>query len=299
MPALFTLPKQIPLSSAGLLLPGAKLYFYQTTTSTPQNTYQDVLLTTPHANPVVADASGVFAPIYLDPALPNYRAKLTNSADVQVYQVDDIPSNQNAAQTFLLESTAPSLVFDETDATANNKKWRIRASGEQLLIELLNDAESVATAIATFTRSGTSSPSVDFAVDSLLVDGDAVPNSESTQFTATLTGMTGSTTGLVAAQRVGNLCCVNTVAAVGAITGTSNTTAMTMTGLPAAYRPKAATGQRRAFCTMTDNGSTVGGIATIATDGTITFGIGINGTTAFTNSGTKGIPVNFTLIYGI
>lgn len=299
MPALFTLPKQIPLSSAGVLLPGAKLTFSQTGTSTLQNTYQDVLLATPHANPVVADASGVFAPIYLDPALPNYRVKLTTSADVQVYQVDDVPSNQNAAQTFTLSSTAPELIFNETDASANNKKWRLRATAETFVIELLNDAESVATAIATFTRSGTSSPSVDFAVDSLLLAGDPVANSQSETFTATLTGMTGATSGLVAASRVGNICSINCVAVVGAITGTSNTTDMTMTGLPASYRPKAAAGQRMAFCTVIDNGVTVGGFAIINTSGSIAFGIGINGSTAFTNSGTKGLPSNFTMVYCI
>jgi hypothetical protein len=299
MPALFTLPKQIPLSSAGLLLPGAKLTFTQTGGTTPQNTYQDSALATPHANPVVADSAGVFAPIYLDPTLPNYRVRLTTSADVLVYQVDDVPSNQNEAQTFTLSSTAPELIFNETDASANNKKWRLRATSETFVIELLNDAESVATAIATFARSGTSSPSVDFAVDSLLIDGDIVANSETSNFTATLTGMTAATSGLVSANRVGQLCSINTVAAVGAISGTSNTTALTMTGLPAAFRPKAATGQRRAFCTVLDNGAAVGGIATIGTDGTVTFGIGIDGTTAFTNSGSKGLPSNFTLVYCI
>jgi len=71
-------------------LPGAKLTFTISGTTTPQNTYQDVDLTTPHANPVVADASGYFAPIYLDPSLPNYRMKLTTSADVLIVQYDDI-----------------------------------------------------------------------------------------------------------------------------------------------------------------------------------------------------------------
>jgi hypothetical protein len=292
MPALFTLPKQIPLSSAGLLLPGAKLTFSQTGTSTPQNTYQDVLLTTPHANPVVADSAGVFAPIYLDPSLPNYRAKLTTSADVLVYQVDDVPSNQNEAQTFKLTSTAPQLVFNETDASANNKKWRIRAQGEQLLIELLNDAESVATAIATVTRSGTSSPVFNFGSGFLTVAGLTVPTFQFDFFTATFTGMTGATSGSVLATRYGPGLCFLTASA--AINGTSNTTAMTFTGVPSAYRP---VGNTTAFGLMVDNGVTKGGLCTVSSAGVVSFGIGVDGTTLFTNSGTKGIPAKWMIVY--
>jgi hypothetical protein len=299
MPALFTLPKQIPLSSAGLLLPGAKLTFSQTGTATLQNTYQDVLLATPHANPVVADASGVFAPIYLDPSLPNYRVKLTTAADVQVYQVDDVPSNQNTAQSFKLVDVAPELIFEQTGASANNKKWAIRVASEAMTIDLLNDAESVRTTVVTLTRSGTTSLGANFTSDQLLLDGDPVSSEESTSFTATLTGMTSDTSGLMTASRVGQICKINAVAVVGSITGTSNTTAMTLTGVPSDYRPKAAAGNRVVFCTMIDNGVTVGGQASISTAGVITFGIGINGSTAFTNSGTKGLPSTFSLVYPI
>ena len=64
---LFVLPKQVPID-AGVVLPGSKLTFTQTGTTTPQNTYTDVDLTTPHSNPVVADSDGVFAAIYFDPS---------------------------------------------------------------------------------------------------------------------------------------------------------------------------------------------------------------------------------------
>lgn len=156
MPQLLTLPMMVPLSSAGLLLPGAKLYAYQTGTSTPQNLFQDVLLATPHAIPVVADGSGVFPKIYTDPSLPAYRLTLTDSAGVTLpgYPVDDIPSNQNAAQTLRLKSAAPEIIFEETDATAGNRKSRIRVNAEVILWELLNDAENTATEIMRIPRSG-------------------------------------------------------------------------------------------------------------------------------------------------
>lgn len=299
MPALFTLPKQIPLSSAGILLPGAKLTFSATGTATLQNTYQDVLLATPHANPVVADASGVFAPIYLDASLPNYRVKLTTSADVLVYQVDGVPSNQNTAQTFRLVSTAPELIFEETGVSANNSKWSVKVNAETMTIDLLNDAESVRTTIVTFTRSGTTSLGANFTSDQLLLAGSPVTSEDTSTFTATLTGMTGATSGLLSASRVGQLCKINTVAVAGAITGTSNTTALAFTGLPASFRPKAATGGRQAFCTVIDNGVAVGAIAAIGTSGTVSFGLGINGSTLFTNSGTKGLGASFSLVYPI
>lgn len=156
MPALFTFPQVVGLSATNQLLPGAKLYFRQSGSSTPQNVYQDIGLTVPHANPVVADGAGVFDPIYLDPSLPSYRVILADSADVTQpgYPIDNYPSNQNTGQTFRLKSAAPELIFEETDASAGNQKWRVRVNAEQMRIALLNDAESVATDIAIIDRSG-------------------------------------------------------------------------------------------------------------------------------------------------
>src|SRR5690348_16623478 len=94
-----------PKFSSGLA--GSKLYFYVTGTTTPQATYTDEALLVPSSNPVVADASGVFAPIYLDPSLPSYRVKFTTSADVLIYQTDDVPSSQNKTTSLQLESADP------------------------------------------------------------------------------------------------------------------------------------------------------------------------------------------------
>lgn len=84
---LFNLPKATQIDSSVRVTPGARAYFYATTTTTPQNTYTDAARTTPSSNPVVADANGVFAPIYLDPTLL-YRLDLKTSADVLIYTVD-------------------------------------------------------------------------------------------------------------------------------------------------------------------------------------------------------------------
>lgn len=165
MPQLFALPQVVPVSSLGAILPGSKLYFFQTGTTTPQNVYQDIDLTVAHAHPVVADAAGVFNPIYLDGAAGAYRVRLTDASDVQLWQLDEIPSANNLAQTFRLKGDTVDLIFEETDATSGNKKSRIRVASEVITWQLLNDAESLSTDILKFSRSG-------LDISSILIDGE-------------------------------------------------------------------------------------------------------------------------------
>jgi hypothetical protein len=75
--------------SSGNPRSGAKLYFYLAGTATPLTVYQDAAAATPHANPVVADASGDFAAIYV-PGTTSFKYALYTSADVLVKTVDDI-----------------------------------------------------------------------------------------------------------------------------------------------------------------------------------------------------------------
>lgn len=89
MAQLFFIPQAVRINSSGTPYAGAKLYFYLTGTTTPTDTYQDDALGTAHANPVVADSGGQFAPIYLDPAI-TYRAILKDSDDNQLDDVDPV-----------------------------------------------------------------------------------------------------------------------------------------------------------------------------------------------------------------
>src|SRR5688572_26121686 len=86
---IFQLPKQTQIDSSVRVTPGAKAYFYATTTTTPQDTYTTSARNVAHPNPVVADANGVFPAIYLDPSLV-YKLTLTTSADVLIYTVDPV-----------------------------------------------------------------------------------------------------------------------------------------------------------------------------------------------------------------
>jgi hypothetical protein len=222
--SLFIPPWATPFN-IGVVMPGAKLFFYVPTTTTKRNTYTTSSLGVAHSNPVVADGYGRFPAIWLDPALA-YKAVLAASDDT------DPP-----AAAILTEDNIP-----------------VGGVG--------------------------------------LIEGN---------FTGTLTGMTAATTGTVSYRVTANAAgtgkeCRLYVSA--GITGTSNTTAMTMTGLPAACQP---TGSRTPLCSLKDNTTDVLGYAFLTSaSGTITFAVDQPfSQTGFTNSGTKGLSDGWTISYAI
>jgi hypothetical protein len=75
---LFLLPFRPALDANAIVVPGAKLYFYASGTSTPQAIYADEALTTPLANPVQADAAGAWPTIYLNNSL-TYRVLMKDA----------------------------------------------------------------------------------------------------------------------------------------------------------------------------------------------------------------------------
>ncbi len=113
--------------------PGAKLFFYETGTTTPQNTYSQSDLAIGHVNtnPVVADANGLFGPIYLL-ASPDYKTVfqladaslsittdpiLTAAVSVITTEGDLIVGNSSGAASRLgIGSAAQYLRSDGTDA---------------------------------------------------------------------------------------------------------------------------------------------------------------------------------------
>lgn len=290
MPSLFVLPSQVPLSTSGGLLAGATLTFSVTGSSTPQNIYADIGLTTPLSNPLSADASGVFVPIYLDPSLPNYRAILKTQAGVVLKTWDDVPSNQNTAQTFRLKSATPQLIFEETDASAGNKKWRWQVNGEAITFDLGNDAESIWNTVLTIPRTGVWT----FQTAQLYVGVNRVITGESGTFTGTLTGMSATTTGTINYHRSGGFVALTVPSALN---GTSNSTAMTLTGLPNVIQ---LSNHHSGLCLLRDNGADLQAGAFDVQGNVVTFHK-LSGSaysaSGFTSSGSKGLPANFTMIY--
>lgn len=110
-------------------------------------------------------------------------------------------------------------------------------------------------------------------------------------FTATLTGCTTSPTATVTYVVVGKMVVLSVPSG---FTGTSNTTACTWTGLPAACQP---TGQRRVIQDITDNGNAAVSLWEFnSASGTVTMYATVSGG-SFTNSGTKGIGQGGTVAY--
>jgi hypothetical protein len=87
----FVLPLQQVFTASGTLGAGYKLGFYESGTSTPLNTYSNSGLTTANANPVVADAAGVFDDIFLQ-NLP-YKVTLADDEGALIWTADPVETS--------------------------------------------------------------------------------------------------------------------------------------------------------------------------------------------------------------
>lgn len=218
----------------GAVVPGGKLTFSRTGTSTAQNTYNVSTLGggNENSNPVVLNAEGYLdTKVYGDPTTGfKYRVTFTDANDVQIWQVDDV--TMGAADAYALGGVAAS----------------------------------------------------------------SFPQVQTGSFTATITGHASNPTGTVKYTINGTN--VKLYRDGTEISDTSNSTSMTLTGLPAACQPA---GARQVPCILTDNSVNVSGKAVLAAgSGTITFGMGAGlSTTGFTSSGSKGIATGWEINYSL
>jgi hypothetical protein len=236
---------------------------------------------------------------------PAHTGDATNSAGslaltvVATHLSAALPINQGGTGT---ESTLTGLVRGSASAfTAAELSQDVTTSGSNAAtVVQIEGAAIPASAAAVATNSSKQLVAANLT-------GNASATSLSTSyagtFTGALTGMTGTTTGIINYTENGYLI---TLTAFSAITGTSNSTGMTMTGLPAALQP---VHTHLVFCGgFEDNSVTVGliGTASIGPSGTITFALGgadfsspyyigatANGAASFTASGTKGMIAGF------
>lgn len=117
MASIFTLP-WADIGAGIKPADGALLNFYDTGTYNRRDTYTDSGAGTPHSNPVVADASGVFPAIYLD---GTYRVVLTDKNAVQYEEEDGILSNAGDVATNTANiATNTADIATNTDAIAAN-----------------------------------------------------------------------------------------------------------------------------------------------------------------------------------
>lgn len=123
MAATFFLSQQSMLDSNGDPISGALLYTYGEGTTTPLATYSDETLTTPHANPIVADANGRFGNIYLQAAA--YKFVLKDASDVTIWTLDNF--NPDGGTVTLAAVT--DSIFSVVDDGDTSKVGKFQISG--------------------------------------------------------------------------------------------------------------------------------------------------------------------------
>jgi hypothetical protein len=128
-----------------------------------------------------------------------------------------------------------------------------------------------------------------------LLQAQVSPAPGAGSFTGTLTGYASGPTGTIQ-YRVNPYAHTVTLFTGSAITGTSNATSLTMTGLPFAILPSQTI---LVPCFATDNATQVAASCNFASgSGTLTVGMGAGfAASGFTNTGTKGLPAGFTVTY--
>lgn len=196
---LFYLPK--PVGS-----PGAKLYFYQTTTSTPVDVFTDLDLSVAHTQPVEADANGVFAPIYIDGSTGDLRVGYYTAADVLIYQVDDYPASLGTTTSVdINDASNPLIQLVQSGAAANNKVWYIQVGSEQFKLSMVNDAFSAVSDFMVVDRLANTCSQINFTTQLLTLNSDQVQTgdcgvkvaTETRNTTTTLTADTELTVSLI------------------------------------------------------------------------------------------------------
>jgi microcystin-dependent protein len=136
MAAMWPLSLMPQYDANGTPYAGAKAYFYQTGTSTPQTTYTEANLGISHDHPVEADANGRFPAVFFNPANLAYRVRVTDAADQVIpgFDVDDIDIPLGASYTPPdAGETSVELLFRTGDlkaryGTGTHSGW-VRANG--------------------------------------------------------------------------------------------------------------------------------------------------------------------------
>lgn len=124
--ALFISPVTRAADANNNPLSGAKWWFYESGGLVPVPVYTTSARTVAHANPVVADAGGLFAPIYLDPTI-TYRAVLKNAAGATIQDIDPYNGETSDPVTFSLDDYLTAGDDDDLAATNNLGAARLTA----------------------------------------------------------------------------------------------------------------------------------------------------------------------------
>ena len=249
---------------------------------------------TPIANPVTSDSTGQFM-FFVAQGI--YTLKFTYSSILY--------KTQSPVQIFDEAPQMPTSTGSENAQVITNTQGQIAslAAGDNqwFIAGFTNTSSAVTLAVdgtaATHIRLNNSGPFCPVGtiiagnVYQLVYDGShwilINPSRSVGSFTMTLTGMSASTFGTVN-YAVGPDAFTTYLYIVSTITGTSNATTMTGTGIPTLLY--SVTTKSLNFFVVENNTTQIqGNLSIIAASGTWTFGVGF-ATGGFTASGTKGIP---------
>lgn len=178
-------PNQLFNTAAGVPGVGYKIYTYAAGTLTPKATYSDAALTVANANPVVANARGEVT-MYGSGA---YRVIVKDSADVTIYDRDNIESAQSITdelRTDLAASSGSSLVGYTAGATARTVQAALRD-----IVSVKNygaTGDGTTNDTSAFTSARTASASGKYLISSGTYLVDAVPDVWSDTFIAPFAG---------------------------------------------------------------------------------------------------------------
>ena len=287
----------------GAALAGGLVYTYSAGTTTPIATYTDSTAGTPNANPVVLNARGE-ADIWLKPNV-GYKFKLTDRYGALIWTEDNVYLSQlltvyggvdsgavnsyviNFAGNFTSLTDGIYIVWFPANTNTAPSQINVNGLGNVAIVNPdgsgLSPSEIIVNQPTTILYK---------AGQWVLVSSGLSATYQSGSFTATLTGCTVAVTGTVYWVRIGNQVTLNLPFT---LTGTSNTTLASITGLPAAVLP--ITYGYSALLQVWDNGVLAVGYASITAASQITlFKIGGAGLSGFTNVGTKGVGA-FTMTY--
>jgi hypothetical protein len=300
-------PKQQFFDNNGRPLVNGKLFTYEAGTATKLTTYKDSGGLSQNTNPIILDYRGECS-LWIPPNVA-YKYVLTPAADTDppsnpIWTVDDVISSQlltlyggvdtGVANAYILNFDAAFTTYSDgillywipSNTNTGPSTLNVNGLGSAPIINSdgspLVGGQLVASQIAIVAMQ---SGSWVLVTSGAQYYGGA--------YTGTITGFAATITGTVLYRRVGNW--VSHYVNANLQGATSNSTGMTLLGMPDAVKPSV-TRIVPSFG-MTDNGVQVGGWATIETNGVVTFSLGINGTGTFTAANTKGLRAGWSIGY--
>lgn len=312
----------------GIPLSGGKINTYTAGSSTPQATYTDITGGTTNANPIILANNGRLNNVQVwQPGGSSLKIVLSDTNNNQIGPVFDQVTGVNDPATTLATLANPNSGFG-VDIVANAvRSYDLFASmrsapvpslsGSQTLTALVQGGATLLGGGGAFRWSTTSTAADDsFSVIKPATAGGTgrwlrivEPMVSTGLFQGTLTGMTAATTATFLFTRynvpdvTAGLQMVNLYVS-GTLTGTSNLSSMSLTGLPSLIWPAAT---RSVMCSqITDNGALYVGKADVGTSGGVGIALlqvsGSNVTyslNAFTASGTKGLGAGWYISYNL